>query len=611
MAVSAGNPGGYLTTIDDLGFLKPTKPIFASFKRNRPLLRENQATFSRAGTDSSNLFPPARSPLRNLMPTISAQPAEVADPPPKTRSPLQQCAHVRDRVGALGTTRARSDLRQATAAEEVRLGADKSARLPPRRSRPVYFRPTAADAIRDLPLSKRPKRVILAANRPESGNVGLNKIGGEAMRVVIPRLIVAFVLFEAALAVSARAVTIDSYFTANPIRVCNDAGADCATVNTFSAETTKIYAQAGIMPVFLPTTQINSTASQTVSGVAAVNVAGNGQSSNSTVINTWFVKQLTTDPGKVLYGEGYQPGNGVVVNTTDVNSYNGGVGRVDTVAHEIGHNLGLGHTDFGAGGASNLMTAGSDRNIPNGVGNIAPDGTNLDQLTADQITKVRNSPLVKEKPKVVVDTTGSTPFNTNDFFRVAWQSGSTSTYLHSLALNLAPVNAFFDPTNNPPGLDSSPFALSNLVGLSAGDITVAGNTDGSQLLTLTFADNAFNPSDSFNFGIDVDLLSCIDCFGATPSELTGAQFAFNFSDGFAVNAGLGADFAFIADTTQPSATFAGTAAVAGGPTLPPGVLGPTDPVSAPEPGTISLLAAGLAMFGMLRYRRTVPSGLSG
>src|SRR5438034_8724514 len=41
---------------------------------------------------------PARSPLRNLMPTISAQPAEVADPPPKTLSPLQQCAHVRDRV---------------------------------------------------------------------------------------------------------------------------------------------------------------------------------------------------------------------------------------------------------------------------------------------------------------------------------------------------------------------------------------------------------------------------------------------------------------------------------------------------------------------------------
>src|SRR3954464_15516051 len=41
-------------------------------------------------------LPPARSPLRNLMPTISAQPAEVADPPPKILSPLQQCAHVRE-----------------------------------------------------------------------------------------------------------------------------------------------------------------------------------------------------------------------------------------------------------------------------------------------------------------------------------------------------------------------------------------------------------------------------------------------------------------------------------------------------------------------------------
>jgi hypothetical protein len=32
------------------------------------------------------------------MPTISARPAEVADLPAKTLSPLQQCAHVRDRV---------------------------------------------------------------------------------------------------------------------------------------------------------------------------------------------------------------------------------------------------------------------------------------------------------------------------------------------------------------------------------------------------------------------------------------------------------------------------------------------------------------------------------
>jgi hypothetical protein len=30
------NPMGYLNTVEDLGFLKATEPIFASFKRNIP-----------------------------------------------------------------------------------------------------------------------------------------------------------------------------------------------------------------------------------------------------------------------------------------------------------------------------------------------------------------------------------------------------------------------------------------------------------------------------------------------------------------------------------------------------------------------------------------------
>ena len=75
---------------------------------------------------------------------------------------------------APGTTRAsmtgaRSDLRQATAVEEVRLGAGKSARLPPRHSRPAPFDRLLRNAMRDLLLSKCPKRAILAANRSESG----------------------------------------------------------------------------------------------------------------------------------------------------------------------------------------------------------------------------------------------------------------------------------------------------------------------------------------------------------------------------------------------------------------------------------------------------------
>ncbi len=395
--------------------------------------------------------------------------------------------------------------------------------------------------------------------------------------------------------IEAGAVPIDRYFTVNPIRVCDNAGASCTIVNTFAAQTQKIYAQADVLPVFLPTTQINNTASLSVPSVTNVAVAGNGQSSNAGTINMWFVQSMPNASG-TLFGEAFVSGNGVAINSTAVNSFNSGVGRMDTVAQELGHNFGLGHSNFGAGGSQNLLTAGSSRSIPGGIGDIAPDGANLDQLTASQISQIRSSPLVKQIPKLVVDTTGSTPFDTNNFFRVSFQSGSSSAYLHRLTLDLTPVHAFFDPTNSPPGFAGSPFATGNLNGLTAGDIAVSGNTDGSRLLTLTFADNAFMVSDSFQFGIDVDLDSCVDCFGATPSELKGSLFTFYFDDGFGSMAALGSDIADVADSSQPSAQIVGFQAIAGGPPIPRGTLDPQDPVAAgtvPEPTSLLLLSVGL------------------
>jgi hypothetical protein len=395
------------------------------------------------------------------------------------------------------------------------------------------------------------------------------------------------------------AATIDKYFTINPIRVCNDAGASCTTATTYAAETTKIYAQANVASVFLPTTTVNSTALLSIPSVSSTS-AGPGISPDASTLNVWFVQNMPTSSG-TLYGEAWLGANGVAINTTAVNSFNGGIGRLDTVAHELGHNLGLGHNNFGAGGANNVMSAGSVRSIPGGIGDIAPTGAALDQLTADQITQLRSSPFVKDVPKVQVDISGSTPFNTNDFFRVTFNTGPSNVFLNSLSINLAPVNAFFDPTDNPPGLDGSPFALSGLTGLSAGDISVSGATDGSQLLTLNFGAGTFGIGDAFSFGIDVDLLSCVDCFGATPAELAGSLFSFNFSDGFGSMSAMSGT-SFIADSTDVVDLFTGITfdtrllATPPGFTAPPQVIIPPEtPVgfTVSEPGTHLLIACAL------------------
>ncbi|MEL6815107.1 MAG: reprolysin-like metallopeptidase, partial [Cyanobacteria bacterium J06598_3] len=74
--------------------------------------------------------------------------------------------------------------------------------------------------------------------------------------------------------------------------------------------------------------------------------------------------------------------------------FNNGRGRADTIAHEIGHNLGLRHATFGAGAPNNLLTDGDDRNIPTSVADVGADGAGLSRLTDAQIKEILNSPFV-------------------------------------------------------------------------------------------------------------------------------------------------------------------------------------------------------------------------
>lgn len=209
-----------------------------------------------------------------------------------------------------------------------------------------------------------------------------------------------------ALSVPASAATV----TIQPIQICQDDGTSCANSGQtlFEAEGDKIWAQAGIDLVFLAWAQYNETDFLNLSVDSdndgftesgedeAFNLFDDpttySGSSSATVINMWFANQL--DGSSTFYGVAV--GGIIAIGWDAVAAFNGGVGRLDTIAHEIGHILGLPH--FGPASANNLMTTGGSRSIPGSINDIFPDGADLDQLTADQIETVLGSDLVVGDP---------------------------------------------------------------------------------------------------------------------------------------------------------------------------------------------------------------------
>jgi hypothetical protein len=204
--------------------------------------------------------------------------------------------------------------------------------------------------------------------------------------------------------------------------------------------------------------------------------------SQANILNLFFVRTLIPPQGigGVLYGFSWKNNNGMSVSmNTFLGAPGAGPPRPDTVAHEIGHNLDIDHTTFGAGPdpstgdcsttpftgcAVNLMTAGGNpagnlRTEPSSTGDQAPPppaGGALFLLAdgmADQLNRDQQEPHVLLSGFVMNQLANSmvTADNTSTTSAATPMSLIASTDATAQTKSKGDTSIFFDVTGPLPG----------------------------------------------------------------------------------------------------------------------------------------------------------------
>jgi hypothetical protein len=220
--------------------------------------------------------------------------------------------------------------------------------------------------------------------------------------------------------VNSPALPVSELITVQPIIVCDNTGVNCANSASLRAYETManvIYNQAGIGVAFAaPTFYANSAylvpqVDTTINGLFdtahdLLRLTGHGQSTNPNTLNVYLVNTIasvTTTASNTLqfntaihsYGYGFIGGNGAIIATTPDSL--GRVAAADTLGHEIGHNLGLPHSDSAPvqayNSAYNLMNTGS-RIVATDPCQITPYTCAVAEPVRDQLASVQTATLI-------------------------------------------------------------------------------------------------------------------------------------------------------------------------------------------------------------------------